>query len=98
MIKQIPVAGPWITQKEIDYVTDAVRNAWYGRAGMYHDRLESAFAARLGVRHAIALPSCTSGLHLALAAFGIGPGDEVIIPEITWIATSAPVSYVGATP
>lgn len=95
---RIPVAGPWITQKEIDYVTDAVTHAWYGNANMYNERFETAFAAYVGRRHAISLPSCTSGLHLALAALGIGPGDEVVVPDITWIASAAPISYVGATP
>lgn len=94
----IPVAGPWITEKEISYVTDAVTNAWYGNANMYHERFETAFAAYIGRRYAISLPSCTSGLHLSLAALGIGPGDEVVVPDITWIATSSPISYVGATP
>ena len=65
---------------------------------MFQDRFERAFAAYIGVRHAVALPSCTAGLHLALAALGIGPGDEVVVPDATWIATAAPVSYVGATP
>ncbi len=94
----IPVAGPSITKREIDYVTDAVTNAWYGQHSTYHVRFESAFADYLGVRHAIALPSCTAALHLSLAALGIGLGDEVVVPEITWIATSAPIDYVGATP
>lgn len=97
-MKRIPVAGPHITQKEIDYVTDAVTNAWYNNANMYHGRFEKAFAEYLGVPFSVALPSCTSAIHLALLALGIGPGDEVIIPEITWIASSAPISYVGATP
>lgn len=95
-MKRIPVAGPWITQKEIDYVADAAANAWYENAGSYPTRFESAFAGYVGVRHATSLPSCTSAIHLALAAMGIGPGDEVIVPEITWIASAAPVSYVGA--
>ncbi|MBA3454737.1 MAG: DegT/DnrJ/EryC1/StrS family aminotransferase [Deltaproteobacteria bacterium] len=95
---RIPIAGPWITQREIDYVADATANAWYGSANLYHDKFERAFAGHLGVRHAMALPSCTSGLHLALAARGIGPGDEVIVPDITWIASCAPITYVGATP
>ena len=97
-MERIPVAGPWITQKEIDYVTDAVTNAWYSKANMYHERFEKAFADYLGVRHAIALPSCTSAIHLSLAALGVGPGDEVIVPDITWIASAAPISYVGAAP
>lgn len=97
-MERIPVAGPWITQKEIDYVTDAVTNAWYSNANIYHDRFEKAFATYVGRKYAISLPSCTSGLHLALLSLGVGFGDEVIVPDITWIATSAPITYVGATP
>lgn len=97
-MEPIPVSGPWITQKEIDYVTDAVTNAWYSRATMYHDRFEAAFARYTGRAFAIALPSCTSALHLALASAGVGPGDEVIVPDCTWIATAAPISYLGAEP
>ena len=94
----IPVSGPSITQKEVDYVTDAVRSAWYGNANAFHDRFEVAFSAYCGRAHAVALPSCTSALHLALLALGIGQGDEVIVPDVTWIASVAPVRYVGATP
>jgi perosamine synthetase len=98
MSDRIPVAGPWITQKEIDYVTDAVTNAWYDKANLYHGKFEQTFANYVGRKYAISLPSCTSGLHLALLALGVGIGDEVIVPDVTWIATSAPISYVGATP
>jgi perosamine synthetase len=98
IMERIPVAGPWITEREIAYVTDAVTNAWYDKANMYQERFEQTFAAYVGRRHAVSLPSCTSGLHLALLALGIGPGDEVVVPDITWIATAAPISYVGATP
>ncbi len=95
-MERIPVSGPWITEREISYVTDAVTNAWYRNANVYHDRFQKTFAEYLGVRHAIALPSCTSAIHLALLALGVGPGDEVIVPDCTWIASAAPVSYVGA--
>jgi len=94
----IPVAGPWITQKEIDYVTDAVTNAWHSNHNMYHVYFESAFAVYIGRKYAITLPSCTSALHLSLATLGLDPDSEVIVPDITWIASSAPVTYVGATP
>jgi perosamine synthetase len=96
-MERIPVAGPSITQKEIDYVTDAVTNAWYSNANVYHERFQKAFADYLGRRYAIALPSCTSAIHLSLLALGIGPGDEVIVPDATWIASAAPITYVGAT-
>ena len=98
MSGRIPIAGPSITQREIDYATDAAANGWYARAGEYPRRFEAAFAEYLGVKHAVSLPSATSGLHLALAALGIGPGDEVIVPDLTWIASAAPISYLGATP
>ncbi len=97
-MQSIPVSGPSITQKEIDYVTDAVTNAWYGNANIYHDKFERAFANYIGVKYAIALPSCTSAIHLSLLALGITKGDEVIVPDVTWIASAAPVNYVGATP
>ncbi|NLW77105.1 MAG: DegT/DnrJ/EryC1/StrS aminotransferase family protein, partial [Methanomicrobiales archaeon] len=97
-MKSIPVAGPSITQKEIGYVTDAVTNAWYEKANMYHEKFEQAFQNYIGSEYSIALPSCTSALHLSLLAIGIGPGDEVIVPDCTWIATAAPIFYVGATP
>src|SRR5262245_33205693 len=98
MTERIPVSGPWITQREIAYVTDAVTNAWYGNANIYHERFEKAFADYIGVRYAVALPSCTSAIHLALRSLDIGPKDEVIVPDLTWIASAAPISYVGATP
>ncbi len=97
-MSRIPIAGPWITQKEIDYVTEAVTSAWYADANKFHGRFERAFATHCGRKHAVSLPSCTSGLHLALLALGIGRGDEVIVPDATWIASVAPVTYVGATP
>src|SRR5258708_5616392 len=96
--KRIPISGPSITEREVAYVTEAARTAWFENANVYQERFERAFAEYLGVRHAIALPSCTAGLHLSLAAMGIDPGDEVIVPDITWIASAAPVIYVGATP
>lgn len=94
---RIPISGPWITEREIRYVTDAVTNAWYSNHAVYHQRFEQAFQRYVGVKHAIALPSCTSAIHLALLALGIGPGDEVVVPDVTWIASAAPVTYVGAT-
>ena len=94
----IPIAGPSITERETAYVSDAAATAWYGDANKYHHRFEAAFAAHCGRRHAVSLPSCTSAIHLALLALGVGPGDEVIVPDVTWIASVAPVRYVGATP
>lgn len=97
-MEHISVSGPWITKKEINYVCDAVTNAWYKNANIYNERFGQAFADYLGVRFAITLPSCTSAIHLSLLAFDIGKGDEVVVPDTTWIASAAPVSYIGATP
>ncbi|MBC7541359.1 MAG: DegT/DnrJ/EryC1/StrS aminotransferase family protein, partial [Candidatus Sericytochromatia bacterium] len=72
-MERIPVSGPWITQKEIDYVADAAQNAWFANANVYNDRFEAAFANYVGKRYAFALPSCTSAIHLSLAALGVGP-------------------------
>jgi perosamine synthetase len=96
--RRIAVAGPSISEHEVDLVADAVRSAWYEDANTVVDGFERSFATHVGRRHAIALPSCTSALHLILAALGIGPGDEVVVPDATWIATAAPIAYVGATP
>ena len=97
-MEHINISGPSITQREIDYVTDAVTNAWYGNANAYNSRFEDSFAKYLGVKYAVTLPSCTSAIHLSLLSLGIGNGDEVIVPELTWIASAAPINYVGATP
>jgi perosamine synthetase len=94
----IPVAGPWITEREVEAVTRAARESWFERATVESRAFEAEFAAATGRTFAIALPSCTAGLHLSLMALGIGEGDEVIVPELTWIATAAPITYVGATP
>lgn len=96
--RPLPIAGPWVTQHEVALVEEAARSAWYERAGEFVHSFEVEFAKYVGRKHAVALPSCTSALHLALLALGVGPGDEVILPDATWIASAAPVSYVGATP
>lgn len=94
----ILVAGPWITEKEIAYVTDAVTHGWYEHANDYIYRFENAFKIYLNREYAISLPSCTSALHLSLLALGIKEGDEVIVPDATWIASAASITYVGAKP
>jgi perosamine synthetase len=96
--RRIPVAGPWMTEREARYAADAAANDWYSNAGAYAKKFETAFAQFAGVNHAVSLPHCTSAIHLALAALGVGDGDEVIVPDATWIASAAPVSYVGAIP
>jgi perosamine synthetase len=98
MTDRIPVASPWITEREVAAVAEAAKTGWRSRAHHYQTEFEKALATYCDRRYGLSLPSCTSGLHLALAALGVGPGDEVIVPELTWIATSSPISYVGAMP
>ncbi|MCR4411781.1 MAG: aminotransferase class I/II-fold pyridoxal phosphate-dependent enzyme [Thermoguttaceae bacterium] len=94
----ILTAGPSISARETAYVLDAVRHGWNRNWSGYLDRFEKAFAEYVGAKHALATSSGTGALHLALAALGIGPGDEVIVPDLTWVATANAVMYVGATP
>jgi len=94
----IPVAGPSITEREAELAAEAARTAWYADHYKFNARFEAMFAEYIGTRHAVSLPHATAGLHLALAALGVGPGDEVIVPDVTWIASVAPVCYVGAEP
>lgn len=94
----IPVAAPHIGERELAYVMDAVRSGWVSSLGAYVERFEHAFADYLGVAHAISVCNGTAGLHLALHALGIGCGDEVIVPDLTFVATAHAVLQTGATP
>ena len=94
----IPFAKPSITDREVAYATDAAANGWGKKCYEYITRFERSFAEYLGAKHAIATSSCTGALHIAMRALGIGDGDEVILPEITWIASAAPVTYERAKP
>jgi len=96
--KPIYMAGASITQLEEEYVLDALRNGWYANKYYYCETLQKEFADFHNRKYALMTTNCTSALHLVLAALGIGQGDEVIVPECTWIASAAPVTYVGATP
>ncbi len=89
---------PSITEKEVEYATDAARNGWGDHCYDYIYRFEEAFKKHLGVKYAIATSSCTGALHMGMAALDIGPGDEVILADANWIATAAPITYLGAKP
>jgi perosamine synthetase len=89
---------PSITEREVRYATDAAANGWGEHCYDYILRFEEQFRAHLGVKHAIATSSGTGALHLGLAALGIGAGDEVILGDINWVASAAPVVHLGATP
>lgn len=91
-------AGPSISAKEASYALDAARYGWNHRWADYIKRFESSFASYLGVKYALSTSSCTGALQLSLLALDIGPGDEVIVPDLTWVATANAVLYTGATP
>lgn len=98
MNSRIHYTKPSITEKEVEYATDAARNGWGDRCFEYIQRFEELFKQHLGVKYAIATSSCTGALHMGLAALGVGPGDEVILADTNWIASAAPITYLGATP
>lgn len=94
----IPISQPSITQLEIDYVTDAVRSTWISSLGKYIDQFESDFAKLCETEYSIAVSNGTVAIHLALVAQHIGPGDEVIIPNLSFVATANAVLHAGAKP
>lgn len=98
MKSRIHYTKPSITEKEVEYATDAARNGWGEHCYEYIDRFEELFKQHLGVKYAIATSSCTGAIHMGLAALGIGPGDEVILADTNWIATAAPIVHLGGTP
>ena len=98
MNSKIHYTKPSITELEVQYATDAAANGWGEKCYEYIGRFEQLFREHLGVKHAIATSSCTGALHMGLAGLGIGPGDEVILADINWIATAAPITYLGADP
>jgi perosamine synthetase len=97
MKRSIQIALPSFGEEEWQALREPLRSGWVTQ-GPKVAAFERAFAARHGVDRALATTSCTTGLHLILAALGIGPGDEVIVPSFTWVATANAVVYCGATP
>ena len=93
----MPYCLPLIGEEEIAEVVDSLRSGWI-TTGPKVRRFEADFAAYIGSKHAIAVNSCTAGLHIALAALGVGPGDEVIVPTLTFCATANVVVHLGARP
>ncbi len=95
-MKKISFAGPWITQKELDYVIDATRNGFYDTYDQHTKKLEKAVVEYLGVKYAIATHCCTMALHLAAVSLDLGLEDEVIVTDFSWVATSYAIAYTGA--
>lgn len=98
MKKRILYTKPSITDLEVHYATDAARNGWGEHCYDYIVKFEELFREYVRAEYAIATSSCTGALHIGLAALGIGPGDEVILADTNWIASAAPITYLGAKP
>ncbi len=94
----IPISKPFIGAREKELVLDALNSGWVSSIGKYIDEFEENFARYCGTECALAVSNGTTGLHLALATLGLQPGDEVIIPDLTFVATANAVAYTGATP
>jgi len=94
----IRVCEPTLRGNELAYITDAVQTNWISSGGKYIPRFEALFAEKMGARFGIACMNGTVALHLALATLGLEPGDEVIIPTFTMIATANAVTYLNAKP
>jgi perosamine synthetase len=94
----INLAQPDLNGNELKYVTECMETGWISSIGRFIPLFEETFAKLAGTKHAIATNNGTTALHLALVALGVGPGDEVIVPTVTYIASANAVSYTGATP
>lgn len=97
-MKKIYVAEPKLSGREREYVLDCIDSTWISSNGKYITQFEESFAKFCGTKHAIATNNGTTALHLALIGMGLQPGDEVLIPTVTYIATANAVRYCGATP
>ena len=97
-LSHIPLVKPSITKKEISYVNDAIKNGWGSKKNYYIEKFENSFTNKIGIKYGVSTSSCTGALHLGLAALGIKKGDEIIVPESTWIASVAPLVHLGAKP
>ena len=94
---RIPVMVPWLGEEEAEAAAQAVRSGWVAQ-GPRVAEFERAFAAEVGAAHGVAVSSGTAALHLGLVALGVGAGDEVVVPSLSFIATANAARYVGAVP
>lgn len=95
---RLPVMEPELSGNELNYIMECIKTNWVSSQGPFINRFEQDFGRHVGVPHALAVCNGTAALHLALAALGVGPGDEVIVPDLTFAASINAVLYVGATP
>ena len=97
-MRKIPSAGPSITGSEIKYVSKAIKIGWGNKMNYYIDEFKKSFSRFTGIKYILPTSHCTDAIHLAMLSLGIGKGDEVIVPDLTWVASAAPIIYVGAKP
>ncbi len=95
---RIPVAAPDLGGRETEYVLECLKTTWISSAGRFISEFERAFAEFCGVKHAVATNNGTTALHLALVALDLKPGDEVIVPSLTYIASANAVRYCNGRP
>ena len=88
MAEQIPFNRPWITGKEMEYLTDAVSSVRIGSDGPYTQKCAQLLQERLGIQRILMTPSCTAALEMAVMLCDLGPGDEVIVPSYTFVSTA----------
>ncbi len=95
---KIPIAKPFFGNEEIENLTTCVQSTWVSSAGKFIDEFEKNFAHYCGTKYAISTSNGTTALHLAVMALGIGPGDEVLVPSLTFVSCANVIVYVGAKP
>lgn len=96
--RSVPLSQPSLDGREREYLLDCIDSGWISSAGKYVDRFEQAFAEATGTRHAISCANGTVSLHLALVAMGLQPGDEVLMPTLTFVAPANAIRYCGGRP
>lgn len=96
-LTRVNVMQPWLGEEEVAAVSEVLRSGWVAQ-GPRVAAFETAFAAAQQAEHAVAVSNCTTALHLALVVAGVGPGDEVVVPSFSFVATANAPTYVGATP
>ena len=97
-MEKIHYTKPSITDLEVQYATDAAKNGWGEKCYNYIYKFENLFKEHLGIKYTMATSSCTGAMHMGLSALGISYNDEVILADINWIASAAPITYLGAKP